>query len=277
MKRQKKQYRPIAGQRWYEKILDWITREENFRWCIVGIVSYVVLLAVGGDISANVMNRPDIADVFMNLWFHFLPVVAVLVMINPLSDIWEIKAEKKLQKPIREYIEEHRFCTYNELVDVCMPLKIHLGIDSAIEKMLQQHELVLDADDRYRLPTDEDRRRWREEWLEEYGVKITFEDLERIFALDLEELEESIDIEFSLGEHDGYWIGKTEADDSDAEVFWCSMDAGPRRDFATFQKLAAAKLFDGQSLEAVWDDVTLTFINDHDMDFWLKEHLPTYD
>jgi hypothetical protein len=87
MKRQKKQYRPIAGQRWYEKILDWITREENFRWCIVGIVSYVVLLAVGGDISANVMNRPDIADIFMNLWFHFLPVVAVLVMINPLSDI----------------------------------------------------------------------------------------------------------------------------------------------------------------------------------------------
>ena len=170
-------------------------------------------------------------------------------------------------------------CTYDELVNQFMPVKIHLGIDSAIEKMLQYHELVLDTDDRYRLPTDEDRKRWREEWLEEDGVKITFEDLERIFALDLKELEESIDIEFSLGEHDGYWIGKTEADDSDTEVFWCSIDifTGPRRDFTTFQELAAAELFDGQSLEAVWDDVTITFINDHDMDFWLEEHLPYCD
>ena len=83
-----------------------------------------------------------------------------------------------------------------------MPVKIHLGIDSTIETMLQQHELVLDADNRYRLPTDEDRRIWREEWLEEHGVKISFKDLEKIFALDLEELEESIDIEFSLREQD---------------------------------------------------------------------------
>ena len=31
MKRQKKQYRPIAGQRWYEKLLDWVTSENFFR------------------------------------------------------------------------------------------------------------------------------------------------------------------------------------------------------------------------------------------------------
>ena len=158
-----------------------------------------------------------------------------------------------------------------------MPVKIHLGIDSTIETMLQQHELVLDADNRYRLPTDEDRRIWREEWLEEHGVKISFKDLEKIFALDLEELEESIDIEFSLREHDGYWMGKTIAEDSGAEVFWCSMDTGPRRDFATFQELVVAELFNGKSLEAVWDDVTITFINDHDMDFWLEKHLSSCD
>ena len=44
MKRQKKQYRPIAGQIWYEKVLDWITREENFKWLITGICLYVVLM-----------------------------------------------------------------------------------------------------------------------------------------------------------------------------------------------------------------------------------------
>ena len=70
-----------------------------------------------------------------------------------------------------------------------------------------------------------------------------------------------------------------QADDSDTEVFWCSADifTAPRRDFATFQDLVETELFDGQSLEAVWDDVTITFINDHDMDFWLEEHLPYCD
>ena len=278
-KRQKKQYRPIAGQRWYEKILDWITRGENFRWFPIGIWVYTGIMVLGVYISANVLELSDIADLIFAVWFKFIPIVAVIAVINPLSAGWDLRAEKRLQKPIREYVEENGRCTYDELVTQCMPIKIHLGIDSAIEKMLQYHELVLDADDRYRLPTGEDRKKWREEWLEEYGVKISFEDLEKIFALDLKELKESIDIEFSLGEHDGYWIGKTEADDSDTEVFWCSADifTAPRRDFATFQDLVETELFDGQSLEAVWNDVTITFINDHDMDFWLEEHLPYCD
>ena len=48
----------------------------------------------------------------------------------------------------------------------------------------------------------------------------SFEDLEKLFALDLKELEESIDIEFSLGEHDSLWIGKTEDKVSGADIFW---------------------------------------------------------
>ena len=137
---------------------------------------------------------------------------------------------------------------------------------SAIEKMLQCHELVWE-DGSYRLPTDEDRKKWREQWLAEWGVKISFEDLKKIFALELKELEESIDIEFSLGEHDGLWIGKTEDKTSGADIFWVSAGTGERCDFTTFQEMAEAKLFDGKSLKSVWGDVTLTFISDHDMSF----------
>ena len=276
-KRQKKQYHPIAGQKWYVKLLDWITSENFFSVFQKYPFFIIAYLVVWGILAYTLFDNSETALLlFIPLFLYYLFFIPAGV-IHFIGSFWGDRFERKKMGSILEYVKVKVHCTYDELVNQFMPVKIHLGIDSAIEKMLQYHELVLDEDGCYRLPTDEDRKRWREEWLAEAGVKITFEDLERIFALDLKELEESIDIEFSLGEHDGYWIGKTETDDSDAEVFWCSMDAGPRRDFATFQKLAAAKLFDGQSLEAVWDDVTLTFINDHDMDFWLEEHLPTYD
>ena len=272
MKQQKKQYRPIAGQTWYEKVLDWITREENCRWSAIWIWTYAAFLLLGVYISANLMNRPDIADLVLRVWFQIFPVVVIVAAINPLSGIWSLRSESKLQKAIKDCVEAYDHCTYDELVARCMPIKIHLGIDSAIEKMLQCHELVWE-DGCYRLPTDEDRNKWREQWLAECGVKISFEDLKKIFALDLKELEENIDIEFSLSEHDGLWIGKTEDKNSGADIFWLSVSTGERCDFTTFQEMAGAKLFDGKSLKSVWADATLTFISDHDMSFWLDEHL----
>lgn len=213
-------------------------------------------------VLCNVLELPDVGDVFFEIWFSFFPVLVVMALLNPLSGFWGLSAERKLQKPIKEYLETHGYGTYSELVHHCMPIKIHLGIDAAIEQMLQFHKLVLDADGRFRLPTEEDWRKWREAWLEDYGERITFEELEKKFALDLEEPGESIDIEFSLGEHDCYRMGKTMAEDSDTEVFWCIADTDERWEFATFRKLTAAKLFDGKSLEMAWDDVILT--NSHD-------------
>lgn len=67
MKRQRKQYRPIAGQTWYETVLDWITREENFRWSLAVIGAYAAFLFLGVYISGNLMNRPDIADFVLRI------------------------------------------------------------------------------------------------------------------------------------------------------------------------------------------------------------------
>ena len=89
MKWQKKQYRPIAGQTWYEKVLDWITREENFKWLITGIGLYVVLMLLGTYISANILNQKDVADAFFKVWCAVFPVVLAMVLLNPLSTIWD--------------------------------------------------------------------------------------------------------------------------------------------------------------------------------------------
>lgn len=268
MKRQKKQYRPITGQTWYEKALDWITREENYRWTAVGIGAYGVFLIVGVYLLANILARPDIASIFLRVWFWISPAVIVVALIHPLGGIWGLRAEGKLQKSVKDCLEMYGPCTYDELAARCMPVKIHLGIDSAIEKMLQCHELVWE-DDCYRLPGAEDRKKWREQWLAECGAKISFEDLKRIFKFDLKELKENIEIEFSLGERDGYWIGKEENAASGAEIFWFQADAGICLDFAAFQELAEAKLLDGQSLMAVWDGAVLTKINECTAKEWL--------
>ena len=152
MKRQKKQYRPIAGQTWYEKVLDWITREENFKWLITGIGLYVTLMLLVTYISANVLKQKGTVDVFFKVWLAVFPVVVAIVLFNPLSTAWAFCTEKKLQKLIKDYLAAHNRCIYDEMVAYCMPIKIHLGIDSAIEKMLQCHELVWE-DGCYRLPT----------------------------------------------------------------------------------------------------------------------------
>ncbi|MCF2595218.1 hypothetical protein [Pseudoflavonifractor phocaeensis] len=272
MKQRKKQYRPIADQTWFERILDWFTREENFGWSIIGIVFYAALMLIGTYISANILKQTDMVDAFFNAWFAFFPIAAAMALLNPLGAAWGVHSEKNLQNMIKDYLAAHNRCIYDELVAYCMLIKIHLGIDSAIETMLQCHELV-GEDGCYRLPTDEDRKKWREQWLAEWGVKISFEDLKKIFALDLKELEESIDIEFSLGEHDALWIGKTKDEVSGEDVFWLSASLGERCDFTTFQEMVEAKLFDGKNLKSVWADATLTSIDDYDMISWLDEHL----
>lgn len=272
MKQRKKQYRPIAGQTWFERILDWITREENFGWSIIGIVFYAALMLIGTYISANILKQTDMVDAFFKAWFAFFPIAAAMALLNPLGAAWGGHSEKNLQNLIKDYLAAHNHCTYDELVSYCMPIKIHLGIDSAIETMLQCHELVWE-DGCYRLPTDEDRKKWREQWLAAWGVKISFEGLKKIFALDLKKLEGGIEIEFSLGEHDGLWIGKTKDEVSGEDNFWLSAGSGERCDFTTFQEMVEAKLFDGKNLKSVWADATLTSIDDYDMISWLDEHL----
>lgn len=256
----KQQHRPIAGQTWPERILDWMTREENFVWSMVGTAVYAALLIIGSYISANVLKRADAANAFLKVWLAFFPIIAAIALLNPLSAAWGVYMEKKLRKSIGDYLAAYNRCVYDELVAYCMPIKIRLGIDSAIEKMLQCHELVWN-DGCYRLPTDEDRRKWRDQWLTEHGVKISFEELRTMFAGDLKAPGESIEVEFSVGEHDGLRMGKAEGGAPGATIFWLLPGTGKRCDFTTFQEAVGAAVFNGENLEAVWADVILTSIN----------------
>ena len=96
--------------------MDWITREENFKWLITGIGLYVVLMLLGTYISANILNQKDVADAFFKVWCAVFPVVLAMVLLNPLSTIWDFYSEKKFREMIKNYLAAHDRCIYDELV-----------------------------------------------------------------------------------------------------------------------------------------------------------------
>ncbi len=267
-KKSKKQYRPISGQTWYEKLLDRITREENLRWSPILIYGYSAVLFFAIFLLSNVMELYDLADIFFHLWYALFPMVVVFAMINPICGLWEFRAERKLQKPICQYLEKHSRGTYDELVTHCMPLKLHLGIDRAIENLLQQRALIEEPDGSFRLPNENDRQAWRDAYAAEFGVKVSLEELKKIFDPDLNEWDESLVIEFSLHGRDGE-MGWWKEDSHD--VFWLMIDSNTRLDFASFHEMAEARVFDGQSLKEVCGDIILTDINHWYASAWMEE------
>ena len=276
-KQEKKIYRPIMGQRWYEKFLDWATREETYHRFVVLPLSYGCFLLFGGLFLAKLANLPILLYAALGVWVCLFLNTLLFAIIGALGGTWELRVQKKLRKRVCEYISAHGQSTYNELVEHCMALKIHLGIDYALEIMFDHRELVSEEAGIYRLPTDEDRKRWREESLAEFGVKISFEELEQLFALDLKEIEEgTICIEFSFGERDSLWICKYPDESSGTVIFSLHPNEDKRLVFTTFAEAADAEIFDGQNLRSAWGDATITFINDRWMPSWLARHLPSW-
>ena len=273
MARHKKQYRPIAGQKWWEKVLDWVSRDESFRFSNLLLIAYATLLLIPAYMISNTTNRLDAAEIFMSFWFRGLVPVGILAMLNPCCSDWGLRLERKLKQPIKDHITQHGPCTYNELITLFMPFKIHLGIDDALETLVNSRNLVC-AGDLYRLPSPEDRKQWFDEWFEAYSKEYTFGLLEDIFALDLKRFDCGITIQFYTQTGANFWIIKEEEETSGQVYYQVISPQDNIMTFKTFQELAAAPIFDGQSLREVWSErVVLTYINDEDIDWWIEIHL----
>ena len=274
MKQQKKQRCPIAGQRWYEKLLDWLTSEESFRWSLILLGVYVAILLFGASLLANILEWPDATDLFLNMWLLMFPFVAIIAMINPWASGWALRKQRKLQNPILSCVKQHGSRTYDELVCQCMPIKIHLGIDEALEYLLRTHELVSYVNEQgktcYRLPTEEDRKNWHREFLKENGESLAVEELQKILSMDARRFSDGILIWFCLGKHDEFWMGKTEREDSDEQALWIEADDVPYKEFTTFEELLQAKLIQGKSLCEVWDDLIFLSIEGESPSSWYE-------
>ena len=273
MARQKKQYRPIAGQKWWERVLDWVVRDENSRYPILALFLYVLFLGISAYITSNIMEDFALSDRIFYIWnFGFPPLVAI-AFINPLFGLWGLKKYITLQQPIKDHITQHGPCTYDELIFQFMPFKTHLGIDDALESLVNSRDLVCDGD-LYRLPSPEDRKRWFDAWFEDYSKEYTFGLLEEIFALDLKRFDCGITIQFYTRSGDDFWISKEEDETSGQVYYRVLLSPENTMTFESFHQLANAPIFEGQTLREVWSQrVVLSYINDEDIDWWIEMNL----
>lgn len=95
--------------------------------------------------------------------------------------------------------------------------------------------------------------------------KITFEDLEKVFAVSLGKTA-CIEIEFNLSNIDKFclcWMGKLYDKEIEQEAYWFGLteDGMNAYDYTSFEEMSQATVFDGKSLIDVWDDVEIISVD----------------
>ena len=264
MIRFKKEYRPICGQKWWEKIIDVVTREYPLNK-IETIVNSCVFFGVLAVLFLVKVVQPQISR--RTELMIILGVVALLILWHILCVIeWignrvEKSVKRRVSGKIEQYVTAKGFCSYDELISAVMKVRIHRGFDEALEKFESERKLAF-LDGVCRVPTDEDKRRWRDDDVDLYGV--SFEELEQVFAHPLEWFGGKLRIEFSVWEDEVHRLEKEWDAQTDVERCVCTVADGTRWEFPTFAELADAPIFDGHSLREVCDQICVSYANDYD-------------
>ncbi len=273
----KKKYRPIRGQKWWEKVLDIITREYPL-YQIEAVVCVVdgVLFFTFSFWRELVEKKFSRFGQVIFLWgiLSLFALFFILLSIEKIGDKIERSGKKRLSEKVEKYIKDNGPCSYDDLMDRFMPIKIHRGFDETLEAFVSRREIA-EWNGIYRLPISEDKRRWHDEDVEIYG--ISFEELEQVFAHPLAWFGGELRIEFSLWEDEEHRLEKKQNAQTGAELYVCTVAGGERQEFASFEELASAPIFDGKTLREVCDRIAVSYANDFS---WIPEFFDincTYD
>ena len=257
----KKEYRPIRGQTWWEKIFDVITREYPlnqiemivFIFTFWGLIAFLILL----EVLKIEFSRPvNLIIVWGDVGLVFLSYI--LWGIEWIGTRTERSVKRRALKKIEQYITENVSCGYDELIRAVMKVRIHRGFDEALKELEFEGKLAV-YDDICRLPTREDKDRWRAQNVKVYGV--SFEELKQVFAHSPERFGGELRIEFSVWEDEAHRLEKERNEQTNAELYICTVAGGERREFSSFAELADAPLFDGQTLREVCGRICVSYAN----------------
>jgi len=258
----KKKYRPIRGQKWWEKILDIMTREYPLNqiemivcfFAFLGMIAFWVLLEV---LKLDFSRPAELTIVWGEVGLVFLWVI--LCGIERIGKRVERSVKQRVSGKIEQYVTENVSCGYDELICAVMKVRIHRGFDEAIRELESERKLAV-CDDICRVPTDEDKDHWRAQEAEIYGV--SFEELEQVFTRPIECFGGELRIEFSVWEDEEHRLEKERNEQTNAELYICTVAGGERREFSSFAELADEPLFDGQTLREVCDRICVSYAND---------------
>lgn len=264
----KKEYRPIRGQKWWEKILDVITREYpldkiELIVCFCAFLGMIAIWALRG-VMDRMLSREEILVILLGE-FSLVALWYILCGIEWIGRRVEKSVKKRVSGKIEQYVTANGSCTYDELMDAVMKIRIHRGFDEALEKFESDRKLAV-ADGVCRVPTDEDKNRWRDDDIDLYGV--SFEELEQVFSHPLEWFGGELWIEFSVWEDEVHRIEKVQDAQTNGEVCVCTVAGGERWEFSSFAELADAPLFKGKNLREVCNRICVSYANGYD---WPRE------
>lgn len=94
---------------------------------------------------------------------------------------------------------------------------------------------------------------------------IAFEDLTKVFAVPMGK-ERCIEIEFMLSNSKKYyqcWMGKCYDKSIDRDAYWFGLteDGNNAYDYTSFDDMSNAPVFDGKSLQEVWNDIEIISVD----------------
>lgn len=251
----KKKYRPIRGQKWWERVLDILTSWDWYKFFIFHNVFLLIWM-----VPAMKLFDGDERVLILVVLYLLGDVFFVIAELTTLVvDVWKWKRENAIRTRAVEFIREKKQCTYDDFAEHCMPIRIHRGLDEVLERLGNSRAFVV-HDGIYRLPSGEEKRRWHAEDVAMYGV--SFGELEQVFAHPLARYCGELRIEFSVWEDEEHCLEKVQDVKTGAEIYVCTMAGGERYEFASFAELAAAPLFDGKNLREVCEKIAVSYAND---------------
>ncbi len=264
----KKALPPINGQTRYEKFIDFLAFKYSALLCIIIHLGSICFLLVAMLITQDVLNSPALLDFSIMMWLAVEALNVIFGLLSASVEGWGLRHEREIAARVEAYITQQNDCSYDELATYCMPRKIHVGLESAVQNLVYFRKIVRYTDNgtiRLRLPTEEERLTW----YIERGEELSFSEIQGLFHDVVPGYDDYLEIEFFLFETLRCRMGQIYCSDAEGYIFWfCSEDI-PKVSFTTFEDMLSAPLLDGESLRDLWQNAIVTEINGEYAEEWL--------
>lgn len=264
----KKPFPPINGQTRYEKFIDLLATDFSALQFLAVHIGSLLFLLFAIYITQNVLNNFILLDLSVMLWLALEILNLVFMLLGTVAQTWGMRHEQEIAVRVKTYVTEHNNCTYDELAIHCMPRKIHVGLESAVQRLISIQKIVRYSDNgtiRLRLPTEEELLTW----YIESGERLRFSMLQELFDHVIPDYDDHLEIEFFLFEKLRCRMGQIPCSGTDGYTFWLCAEDTPRASFATFEDMFSAAVFHGKSLRDLWADALVTEINGEYAEEWL--------
>lgn len=182
MRKKKRKLKPeITKQNILEKLAEVYLSFGEFRFALPWIfmmASVIILIHLQGWLIP-----PELLPKIMIVIFALTIFGIFILVLDIILDIIFFCTEKKRTAAVLQFITTHSGCSYDDIVQNCIPFKIHCLLDEPLKTLTRNFDIVVESASSdqqcYRLPTEEEIEEWRKE--QEYWEQIYGEEEENAF------------------------------------------------------------------------------------------------